>query len=127
MGKNRRKAGDAAEKAACRFLEQNSVKILARNVKSYRGGEIDIVGCDAEGTFLFVEVKYRRSDINGVGAEAVTPAKIYNICRAADYYRVVHNIEYDAPCRFDVVSISGEPDNLSFEWIKDAFEYIGKG
>lgn len=127
MGANSRKTGNAGEEAACRFLEENNIKILARNVKSYRDGEIDIVGCDEDGTFLFVEVKYRRGNTSGTGAEAVTAAKIRSICRAADFYRVRHSINYEAACRFDVISISGEMDDMKIEWIQNAFEYVGKG
>ena len=49
-------------------------------------------------------------------------AKQRNICRVADYYRVIHHCPEDTPIRFDVVAVDGEEMN----WIKDAFSYIAQ-
>ncbi|MGA7990896.1 MAG: YraN family protein, partial [Thermoanaerobaculia bacterium] len=61
-------SGREGEDAAALLLEENSLRILDRNVR-YRDGEIDIVALDGA-TTVFVEVKRRRSVALGAPAEA---------------------------------------------------------
>lgn len=124
MAESSRLKGNKGEELACRYLTAQGIRILDRNVKSYRSGELDIVGSDAAGTLIFFEVKLRRSMKSGRAAEAVTHSKIKSICRASDYYRASHGINTQTAVRFDVVEIyPGEADEVV--WIKNAFDYVG--
>ena len=97
---NKRGVGTHYEDIAVKFLEENKYTILERNFRFHRD-EIDIIAKDDD-TIVFVEVKYRSSEIKGYPSEAV------------DY-------KTDVPCRFDVVGILGD----KIEHIKNAFDFIG--
>ena len=94
------------EQLAAEFLEEKGYRILERNFRC-RQGEIDIIAADRE-YLVFLEVKYRRNERMGSGAEAVDPAKQRRIIRCAQYYLMKHPGYADIPCRFDVVSICEE-------------------
>ena len=53
--------GARGEKLARHFLRRNGYKILYRNFRGRRGGEVDIVCRDAD-TLAFVEVKTRTGE-----------------------------------------------------------------
>src|SRR5262249_20566256 len=72
--------GARGEDAACRFLRRNGYKILYRNFKDPRGGEIDLVCRDGE-ALVFVEVKTRSSDEFGRPMEAVDRQKQLRISK----------------------------------------------
>lgn len=95
------------------------MRILERNFRRGRNGEIDIIGRDGK-YLVFVEVKYRSGDEKGNAAEAVTTAKQRTICRVADYYRYLHHYGEDTWVRYDVVAIQGE----ALHWIPNAFRII---
>lgn len=98
------------------FLEKEGYRVLERNFR-YRQGEIDIIALD--GDFLvFLEVKYRKDDRMGTGAEAVGPAKQRRIVRCAQYYLMRHPEYGSSLCRFDVISVCGERVTL----YRDAFQ-----
>ena len=106
------------ENAAAEYLTARGVRILAH---SYRGrrGEIDLVGCDENGTLLFIEVKYRSSAKYGDPSEAVTAEKQETICRVCDEYRREHGIPDTRKQRFDIVAV----DMAGIRWIRNAFPY----
>lgn len=102
--------GRQGEDLAATALEAAGLQIVARNVRT-RLGELDMVARD--GRFLvFVEVKTRRGDRFGTGADAVGRRKQDRLRRLAAAYlgRAVES----TPIRFDVVDVaikSGmEPD-----------------
>ncbi|MCR5309899.1 MAG: YraN family protein [Lachnospiraceae bacterium] len=113
---NKRKIGSVAESMAVEYLKKKGVVILDRNFYS-RSGEIDIVGIDGE-YLVFFEVKYREGDSCGDPGEAVTPAKIKRIIKAARFYMLKNGISEDSFIRFDVIAMTQETVN----WIKNAFE-----
>lgn len=127
MSENKRQIGNDWESVACQYLEKLGIRILERNFKSYRAGEIDIIAVDEADTLILAEVKYRRNIKSGMPQEAVGISKQRSICRAFDYYRIKHGIEYDRRVRFDVIAILGTMENHNITWIKNAFEYIGQG
>ena len=47
------------------------------------------------------------------------------IIRAAQLFLLKHPQFVDAPCRFDVVDASGDPQSPTLEWIRDAFRVDG--
>jgi putative endonuclease len=113
--------GARGEKLACGFLRRQGYKILYRNFRARRGGEVDIVCRDGD-TLVFVEVKTRRDDDVVRPSEAINAAKRKLISRGAlSWLQLLDNP--DILSRFDVVEIvlagDGEP---RFELIRDAFE-----
>lgn len=115
---NKRKAGACWEQKAAEYLTSHGMRILEKNFR-IRSGEIDIIGFH-QGYLVFVEVKYRRGIENGYASEAVDLKKRKQICKVADYYRMVHNIGDHCPIRYDVVAFQGE----ELEWIQNAFWHI---
>ena len=103
---NTRQTGNVYEQMAADYLEKQGMRILERNFRRGRNGEIDIIGRDGK-YLVFVEVKYRSGDEKGNAAEAVTTAKQRTICRVADYYRYLHHYGEDTWVRYDVVESRG--------------------
>jgi len=104
----RNEIGRAGEAVAARFLEAKGWRIVGRNVRCGRAGEIDIVATRA-GVLAFVEVKTRTSNRFGTPGEAVTWRKQARIrAMARDYLRRFRP-RADA-IRFDVIEVrSGGP------------------
>lgn len=116
---NKRSVGSSYEETAACYLQHQGLKILERNFRC-RLGEVDIIATD--GIYcIFVEVKYRKSSVNGNPALAVDLKKQQKICRVADFYRVSHKLAADKSVRFDVVAILGE----EITWYQNAFYYMG--
>ena len=114
--------GREGERLAERHLRRHGYKILHRNFRAPRGGEVDLVcrdkSCD---TLVFVEVKTRRGLGYGAPAEAVTRAKQKLIARGAlAWLRLLDHP--DILIRFDIVEIVIEHDRPVFNVIKDAFQ-----
>jgi putative endonuclease len=124
MLNSRQNLGQTGEDIAANFLCNNGYKILTRNYRC-RIGEIDIIATkDKE--LVFVEVKTRIGEAYGSPAAAVTGKKQRQISRTAQYYLTENNL-FDAPARFDVVSIvmSNRHPPL-IELIPDAFDLCEK-
>ena len=114
-----RKSGTLWEKTAESFLRSQGLELLQRNFYS-RFGEIDLVMKD-ENTIVFIEVKYRKNNHHGSGAEAVTFHKQNKISRTAAWYLVKNPHRAEYVCRFDVISINPEKTGQDINWIKNAF------
>jgi len=82
-------------------------------------GEIDIIAKDKD-YYVFVEVKYRRSIEMGYAGEALDHRKIKKICKVADYYRLINDLNEFTPTRYDVFLIDGN----DHKWIQNAFDHI---
>lgn len=115
---NKRGVGTRFEDLAVRFLEDKGYIILERNFRFHRD-EIDIIAKDGE-AIVFVEVKYRSSEVKGHPSEAVDYKKQRVISKVALYYLTSRLKRTDVACRFDVVSILGD----KIEHIKNAFDYV---
>ena len=97
-----RKAGDAGESCAQRFLEDQGLRIVKLNWQC-KMGEIDLIATDGE-TTVFVEVKTRGGAGHGTPAESVDRFKRQKIIRAATLYAVMNHLQ-DKPMRFDIVEV----------------------
>jgi putative endonuclease len=111
------KSGKEGEDVASLLLEENSLRILERNVR-YPDGEIDIIA-DDHGTTVFVEVKRRRDGALGTPAEAVTRMKRARVVKAARRWLAAHQARAGS-VRFDVVAV--RDDSPSVEWLRGAFD-----
>ena len=109
--------GRKAETRAWQYLQTRGLHLLQRNYRSRRG-EIDLVLQDRD-SLVFVEVRYRRGDRFGSGAESVDRHKQTRLIACAQHYLQTNPGMAKQPCRFDVVSVSGSGESI--EWIRDAF------
>ena len=114
-----RQSGALWEETAESFLRNHGLKLLQRNFSS-RFGEIDLIMEDKE-TVVFVEVKYRKSNQHGSGADAVTFHKQGRISRTAAWYLVKNPQRAEQFCRFDVISINPQKKDQGINWIRSAF------
>lgn len=103
---NKRETGGLFEQVAADYLRSLGYHILRQNYRC-RQGEVDLI-CRHEGYLVFVEVKYRSTQIMGAPSEAVDWRKQEHIRRVAVFYLYSSRLPEDTPCRFDVVSILGE-------------------
>lgn len=94
--------GKRGEEIAVAYLKGRKFTIIARNFRC-KGGELDIVARDGK-TFVFVEVKTRRSLSCGPPQASVTPFKQRQNSKAALTW-LAKNRLYDASARFDVIAI----------------------
>ncbi len=109
--------GKAGEDAAVRYLEQNGYTLRDRNWRKNHL-ELDIVAAK-DGELVIVEVKTRSNTDYTEPQDAVNLQKIRRIVVAADAY--IKHFGIDAPVRFDILTVVGEPGAFRIEHIKDAF------
>jgi putative endonuclease len=109
--------GKKGEDLAADFLIKNGYNILERNWRSGHQ-EIDIISSH-EQTLIFIEVKTRNTNKNGMPEESISESKIRSVTSAALKYLEGKNI---LRIRFDVISIRlhTQPEPEIFH-IRDAF------
>jgi putative endonuclease len=95
--------GNYGENVATDFLRSHGCRILARNFKARRGGEVDIVARDGK-LLLFVEVKTRREGAKIRPLDAVDKPKQKLIERGANTW-LKHLGTRNLPWRFDVIEV----------------------
>ena len=120
-GSTTKATGDAAEARALAHLEAQGLTLVQRNYRvargpHARGGEVDLILRDRDGTLVFVEVRARRDASHGGAAASVSLAKQRNLVFAAQHF--LRKQPFTPPCRFDVVAIDGE----HIEWLRAAFD-----
>ena len=113
--------GDAGEGRALAHLLAQGLTLVQRNYRvargpNARGGEIDLVLRERDGTLVFVEVRSRRSGTHGGAAASVGATKQRSLVFAARHF--LQTQRTPPPCRFDVVAIDGE----RIEWLRGAFD-----
>ena len=116
MRDERREVGAAGEAAVASWYEGAGFTVLDRNWR-VRDGELDIVARRGS-TVVFCEVKTRRSDAFGTGAEAVTARKQAR-CASSRCNGWTGASARAEQLRFDVASV--RPDGRG-GWIVDVFE-----
>ena len=113
--------GDVAEGRALAHLEAAGLVLVRRNYRvargpSSRGGEVDLIMRERDGTLVFVEVRARSDDRFGGAASSVGSAKRRRLVFAATHY--LRRLAASPPCRFDVVAVDGD----RIEWLRAAFD-----
>ena len=112
--------GAFGEKVATSWLRANRCKILARNFKGPRGGEVDIVAREGK-VLLFIEVKTRRAGSAVRPFDAVNREKRLLIERGANLW-LKRLGRRDLPWRFDVMEVYLEDGQCPrVNRIRDAF------
>jgi putative endonuclease len=82
-----------------------------------RGGEVDLVMRERDGTLVVVEVRVvGKDDRFGGAAASVGAAKRQRLVFAASHF--LRRLRETPPCRFDVVAVDGE----RIEWLRAAFD-----
>ncbi|HHQ6722628.1 MAG: YraN family protein [Pseudomonadota bacterium] len=113
---SQRAKGAGYEIQARQYLERAGLTFTAANV-AVRGGELDLIMRDGQ-TWVFVEVRYRRSAAFGDAAASVTYRKQRRLLHAAAVWLAGRGASFDtSSCRFDVLAITGS----QLEWIPNAF------
>ena len=115
------KPGQAAEDRALSWLQGKGLTLVQRNYRvargpHARGGEIDLILREPDGTLVFVEVRSRAGRSHGGAAASVTPAKQRSLKLAAQHYLL--RLPVVPPCRFDVLAIDGD----QLQWLPGAFD-----
>jgi putative endonuclease len=100
---SRRELGQLGEAIAAKMLSARGYTIVERNWRCGIG-EIDLVARDAD-TWVFVEVKLRRSSTFGDPQEAVTPRKQAKLLAAAIAYIESLHLLDEPSWRIDVIAI----------------------
>ena len=121
VAKTTKGLGDAAEERALQHLLRQGLRLAERTYRvaggpHARGGEIDLVMRDRDGTLVFVEVRARGGRNHGGAAASVTAGKRGRIVFAARHY--LGRFASPPPCRFDVVALDGDV----LEWLQAAFD-----
>ena len=117
----RRETGSAGEDAAARYLKQRGYRILHRNLRLGRTGELDIVAMHRD-TLVFIEVKSKISGELG-GFQNITPAKQRKLVELAQYYLQRYSHGHKA-VRFDAVEVEYADSRLlkpQIKLLQDAF------
>lgn len=120
-GQRNQAVGEQGEVAATAYLVSRGYAVLERNFRS-RGGEVDIVAKDKDGTIAFVEVKTRRSLVYGLPQLAVTRRKQHQVSKGALAWLAKHRL-HGSPARFDVIAVIMQHGTApQIEHIPNAFD-----
>lgn len=109
--------GKQAETIAKEYLRAEGYIVREENWRIGNTVEIDIIA-QKDHEMVFVEVKARNGRWNPA-VEAVDEKKIRKIVTGADSYlkRQPHLFSY----RFDIIAITGNPENYKLDHYQDAF------
>ena len=97
-----KKIGDNGEIQAENYLKKLGYKIIEKNWKYSRIGEIDLIAKDKD-TIVFVEVKTRSSKSFATPAEFVDNEKISRITRVAEFF--IKHYKCQLSPRIDVIEV----------------------
>ena len=115
---SRQQTGKDAERLALRHLEQQGLRLLAKNWLCKRG-ELDLVMLDGD-TVVFVEVRYRQHAQWGGALASIDARKRQKLILAAQYFLQREPRWANSPCRFDVVTMDSATPH--FNWLRNAFD-----
>ena len=121
MVQTTKEVGDDGEARALAHLLRHGLVLVRRNYRvaagpRARGGEVDLILRDRDGTLVFVEVRARARPGHGGAAASVGAVKQRRVIFAAHHF--LRTYATLPPCRFDVVAIDGE----HLEWLRAAFD-----
>lgn len=103
-----RARGQWGESLAARHYERLGSRVIDRNWRSSTG-ELDLVVLDGD-TYVFCEVKTRKSDLYGPAAAAVGIAKQRRIRQLGVEWLRAHDLGH-MDVRFDVVAVTATRSN----------------
>ena len=117
--------GDAGEAQALAHLLGQGLTLVERNYRvargpNARGGEVDLILREPDGTVVFVEVRTRRGAAFGGAAASVGATKQRRLVLAAQHF--LQRFKTLPACRFDVVTVEGQGAQARIEWFRAAFD-----
>ena len=117
--------GDAGEAQALAHLRGRGLTLVERNYRvaggpNARGGEVDLILREPDGTLVFVEVRTRRGASHGGAAASVGATKQRRLVLAAQHF--LRRFKTLPACRFDVVTVEGQGAQVRIEWFRAAFD-----
>ncbi|MFN0182456.1 MAG: YraN family protein [Aquabacterium sp.] len=121
VAESKTSVGAKAEERALSHLLRQGLRLVARNYRvargpHARGGEVDLIMAEPDGTLVFIEVRARAGNSHGGAAASVGPAKQRRLVFAAQHWLM--RLRSPPACRFDVVAIDGE----QLQWLRGAFD-----
>ena len=111
--------GKLAENIAFDYLVQRGLSLLTRNYRC-PFGEIDII-MEQGNIVTFIEVRYRKNNRYLAPIETINPQKCTRIINTGLHYLQGNRDALKKPCRFDVITVSGNLQSPDIMWIKNAF------
>jgi putative endonuclease len=114
---NTTQTGIRGENLTADFLLNQGYELLDKNYR-FKKYEIDLVLRD-QSTLVFVEVKFRSTDMFCEPWKSVTRKKQQQIIQVANHYVQTKELDYEV--RFDVVGIVASENGLQIDHIQDAF------
>ena len=123
-----RSIGSKTEASALAYLSRQGLRLIQKNYLCHHG-EIDLIMKDQHG-IVFIEVRYRKNNNYGSGAETVDYRKQKKICKTALHFLQNNHKLARQDIRFDIVSLSNKNgnnssnkhDQLDIDWIENAFQ-----
>ena len=114
-------SGEEFENQAASLLEENGLRLLARNFRG-KTGEIDIIAQDGI-QVVFVEVRARSNPLFESAAGSVNLRKQQRVVRTAQLFLQRHPHWASMPCRFDVIAFEPPQSGTRprIRWIRGAF------
>ena len=116
--------GKSAEEYAKQYLQRQGLTLVGQNYRC-KYGEIDLIMQDKK-TTVFVEVRFRKSQRFGSGAETVDYHKQRKLLATAAHFLQSHADAAKRPCRFDVLSLTTSPtqsqEAYDVQWIANAIQ-----
>jgi putative endonuclease len=109
--------GRGAEDQALQFLQDQGLKLIARNWRC-KAGELDLVMREAE-TVVIAEVRSRGRSDYGTAVETVDRRKQAKLVRATRLLLAGRPDLAERPLRFDIVTLDGAGQ---IEWLREAFD-----
>lgn len=103
-------SGPRAEDAVVAYLERHRYEIVARNWRT-RFCEVDIIA-HLQDCLYFVEVKYRRTNLQGDGFAYITAKKLWRMERAARSWVASH--AWNGAYNLSAAAVSGDTYEVSF-------------
>lgn len=105
-------------------LLQHGLVLVQRNYRvaagpRSRGGEIDLIMRERDGTLVFVEVRSRLDVRHGGAASSIGATKRRRLVFAARCF--LQRLPTPPPCRFDVLAIDAD----EITWLRAAFDADG--
>jgi putative endonuclease len=100
--------GKIGEEIASLYISKKGYRIITRNYRARRYGELDIVAIH-KGILIFIEVKTRCGDQFGTPEEAIGFYKLKELRFMADYFRMMHPETPDR-MRIDAIAITLKSD-----------------
>lgn len=113
-----RAQGQLGEDRALAYLQQQGLRLLARNYRTpgRGGGEIDLIMQARDGTVVFVEVRSRSHRSFGGAGGSISLAKRQRWAYAARHW--LQQASGQPACRFDAVLLEGS----ALEWLQGVMD-----